>query len=124
MNINVSTNMGFQNQDFFKNAAKEILQKKNADSEASNEFSQKTILGSVLNNSSKLSILEASTQITLNNSLKETLRYLQAHANDKRKKYVLGELWDRFENIDNYDEKAAELLDFEIDDNAKNIFAA
>ena len=124
MSINISTKMGFENREFLKNTAKEILQKSGADNEKSNELAQKTILGSVLENSSNLSILKASTQITLNNSLKETLKYLQAHANDKRKKYVLGELWEALGNFDDSNENSGELIDFEVDYNNKNIFAA
>ena len=123
MGINVSTSMGFENRQFLKNTAKEILQKNGAEPDKAQEVAQKAIFaGSDFVSSTELNTLKASTQITLNNSLKETLKYLKAHANDKRKKYVLGELWEQIDkNTDNYN---GELIDFEIDDNLKNIFAA
>ena len=125
MSINVSTSMGFENREFLKNAAKEILQKNGADKEKANEIIQKAVFYPEYETSAGLSALRASTQITLNNSLKETLKYLNAHANDKRKKYVLGELWDILGNLkENEDDKSNVLLDFEIDANAKNIFTA
>ena len=70
-----------------------------------------------------MSVIKASAQVTLNNSLKETLNYLKAHANDKRKKeYILGDLWQNLsENEDTYQ---GELVDFVIDTSLKNIFAA
>ena len=70
----------------------------------------------------------ASTQISINNSLKETLKYLKNHANKKSVKApVLGELWNIFSSNNEASEKnpyKGELYDFEIDKNAKNIFAA
>lgn len=123
MGINVSTSMGFENRQFLQNAAKEILQKNGAESDKALEIVQKAVFaGSDFVSSTELNTLKVSTQITLNNSLKETLKYLKAHANDKRKKYVLGELWEQIdENTDNYN---GELVDFEVDTNLKNIFAA
>ena len=123
MGINVSTSMGFENRQFLQNTAKEILQKKGAEPDKAQEVIQKAVFaGSDFVSSTELNTLKASTQITLNNSLKETLKYLKGHANDKRKKYVLGELWEQIdENTDNYN---GELIDFEIDSNLKNIFAA
>ena len=70
----------------------------------------------------QLAIIKASSQISVNNSLKETLKYLKTHANKKEiKKHVLGELWDTVKTEAEYN---GELLDFEIDLFAKNIFAA
>ena len=127
MGINVSTAMGFENREFLKNAAKEILQKGGAQPEKASEIAQKAVFSSDLGATSNLSVLTASTQITLNNSLRETLKYLQAHAKDKRKKYVLGDLWEmlgeaKFSGEEN--SYKGDLLDFEIDSNTKNIFAA
>ena len=63
-----------------------------------------------------------------NNSLKETLKYLKNQANKKSAKApVLGELWNIFSSNNGASEKnpyKGELYDFEIDKNAKNIFAA
>lgn len=125
MGINVSTSMGFENREFLKNAAKEILQKSGATQEQASELTQKAIFASSdFVSSTELNSLKAATQISLNKSLKETLKYLQAHANDKRKKYVLGELWEQINNTEDNDDYQGELIDFEIDNNLKNIFAA
>ena len=120
MGINVSTSMGFENQNFLRNTARQILQRSGANEEAS-ESIMKTVV-SDYGMRPETSILGSSVQITLNNSLKETLRYLNAHAKDKRKKYVLGELWNKLEEHENL--YHGELIDFEVDFNLKNIFAA
>ena len=71
----------------------------------------------------QLSIIQASSQIILNNSLKETLKYLKSHTNNKPKKQpVLGELWE-IANKEDLEYKG-ELIDFVIDSSLKNIFAA
>ena len=124
MSINVSTSMGFENREFLRNTAKQILQKGGTSPEKAFEIAQKAVFASSdFLSSTELNALKASTQITLNKSLKETLKYLHAHANDKRKKYILGELWEKFEKKeeDNYQ---GELIDFELDYNLTNIFAA
>ncbi len=123
MGINVSTSMGFENREFLKNTAKNILQKKGADKNSAEEIVNNALFEKNEISSSSLSVLKASAQVTLNNSLKETLNYLKAHANDKRKKeYILGDLWQNLsENEDTYQ---GELVDFVIDTSLKNIFAA
>ena len=121
MGISVLTSMGFENRDFLKNTAKQILQKSGADEKAADSIVKNQITVEY-GKTAEAKIYGMSAQITLNNSLKETLRYLQAHANDRRKKYVLGELWEKFsEQEDTYH---GELVDFEVDYNLKNIFAA
>ena len=123
MGINVSTSMGFENREFLKNTAKSILQKNGADNQAAEETIQNIDFKTSDKYSTDLSILRASTQVTLNKSLKETLNYLKAHANDKRKKeYVLGELWQDF--TDESDSYQGELKDIVINFNENNIFAA
>ena len=120
MGINVSTSMGFENRDFLRRSAKQILQKGGAD-----EKTAEAIINTNIADYDKLTesnVYKASAQITLNKSLKETLKYLQAHANDKRKKYVLGELWEKLEEQSSIYQ--GELVDFEVDFNLKNIFAA
>lgn len=124
MSINVSTSMSFENRDFLKQAAKEILQKNGASPKVASNIAQNAVFASSdFVSSTEFNAMKAATQITLNKSLKETLKYLQAHANDKRKKYVLGELWEIFDKNEeeNYN---GELIDFELDDNLTNIFAA
>lgn len=125
MGINVSTTMGFENKNLLRHTAKEILQKNGVSSENADKIAQKAVFASSdFASSTELNALKASTQVTLNKSLKETLKYLQAHANDKRKKYVLGELWNQFEKEKTEENYTGELIDFEVDSNLKNIFAA
>ncbi len=125
MEFNVSTKMGFENQNYLKNQAKSILMK----SGSNQQNTQKIVdLSSSLYTNSQLNVLKASTQISVNNTLSETLKYLRTHANKKVKKvHVLGELWSI---VSTQNEKSddnpytGELFDFQIDKNAKNIFAA
>ena len=124
MGINVSTAMNFENRDSLRNTAKEILLKNGASQKKATDTLYNAIFAdSDSVSTTELNIIKASTQISLNKSLKETLKYLQAHANDKRKKYVLGDLWNKFDKgeKDNYQ---GELIDFELDDTLTNIFAA
>ncbi len=123
MGINVSTSMGFENRDFLRDRAKQILQKDGAEKDKADKLAKSLNLYSSGKKNIGLDILTSSTQITMSNSLKETLKYLNSHANDKRKQYVLGELWEKLGNYDDENSKA-ELLDFEIDYNLTNIFAA
>jgi hypothetical protein len=56
--------------------------------------------------------------------MKETLKYLKSQANKKvNKEPVLGELWNLFE-LKAETIYTGELIDFEIDTSARNIFAA
>lgn len=123
MGINVSTSMGFENRDFIREKAKQILQKNGTEEKIADGIAKKMAYYTSANRDAGLSILAASSQITLNSSLKETLRYLNAHANDKRKQYVLGELWDKLGKYQD-ENTNGELIDFEIDYNSENIFAA
>ena len=135
MGLNVSMNYSYQleNRENLRNAARNILNNSGASSEATQKIIEKTIfdgdkqLKETYTNP-QLSVLKASTQITLNESLKETLKYLKEHANKKvAKKPVLGELWSIFTTNNEASEKNpyhGELYEFEIDKNAKNIFAA
>ncbi len=124
MGINITHTMNsfqFENRENLRNAAKQILNKQGASTEAMHKIVEQTVFP--VQNSQQL-ILNMSSQVTLNNSLKETLKYLKSQANKKTvKEPVLGELWDIMnkKTIDNY---TGELQDFEIDENAKNIFEA
>ena len=72
--------------------------------------------------------MKASTQISINNTLKETLKYLKSHAKKETKKTpVFGELW----NIASANNQASEknpyqneLYEYQIDKDTVNIFAA
>ncbi len=126
MALNITQTMNsfqFESRDNLRNAARNILSRQGVSGEAAHKFVEQTIFtnGSY---SPQLSIIKASSQITLNNSMKETLKYLKSHANRKvNKEPVLGELWNLLELKE---EKAyeGELIDFEIDSSARNIFAA
>ncbi len=133
LNISMDYSMQLENRESLKNTAAKILNNSGATSEATQKIIEKTIFEGDrqmkdLYTNPQLSVIKASTQISINNTLKETLKYLKAHANEKRhREPVFGELW----NILAMDNQASEnnpyqgeLYDFQIDKNAKNIFAA
>lgn len=125
MGINVTHTMDsfqFENRENLRNAAKNLLLRKEHSQQSINNVLNKTIFAEE-NNNPQLSIIKASTQISLNESLKETLKYLNSHAAKKHEKRpVLGELWNTVAN--NSSDYDGELLNFEVDDSLKNIFAA
>lgn len=127
MGLNITHTMNnsqFENRENLRNTARNILNKGGASSEATQKIIEKTIFTSNSYINPQLSIINASSQITLNNTLKETLKYLKEQANKKEtKKYVLGELWESIQD-ENRNTYSGELLDFEISNFAKNIFAA
>ncbi len=126
MSINITHTMNsfqFENRENLRNAAKNILNRQGANAEASKKILEQAIFDNNTYNNPQLSILKASSQITLNNSLKETLKYLKTQAHKKNvKQAILGELWKKV----NKDECSynGELVDFVIDSSAKNIFIA
>lgn len=125
MGLNITHTMNnsqFENRETLRNAAKNILNRNGATQETTQRVIEKTIFNNNLYNP-QLSIIQASTQITINNSLKETLKYLNSNPNKKTtKKHILGELW---ENVNKEEfSYEGELVDFVIDSSAKNIFAA
>ena len=132
MGLNVSVNYSnqYENKEQLREIAKHILNNGGANSESAKQVIDKSVF--LANKTMKdlyttpqLDVLKASTQITLNNSLKETLKYLKSHSQKslKYKAPVLGELWKNLE-ASNSSYKDNELYDFELDKNAKNIFAA
>lgn len=115
----LNTAQQFENRENLRNAAKQILNKQNVSKESAQRIIEKT----VFDYNTQLSVIKASTQISVNNSLKETLKYLKSHAAKRpAKEPILGELW----NIANKSEieENNELYDFEVDNSLKNIFAA
>ena len=131
MSINIThtmNNFNFENRENLRHTAKDILNKQGA----SQESMQKILDNSLFDSKNKyeltslnpqLAIIKASSQITQNSSLKETLKYLKNKAANKDKKQpVLGELWNRV-NEKPIDYKG-ELIDFEIDLSVDNIFIA
>ena len=131
MGFNITQAMNssqYENRENLRNAARNILNKQGASAEASQKVMDKTIFDNAyqLSNvySPQLAIIKASSQISANGTLKETLKYLKEHATKKAvKEPIFGELWELL----NSNEKVAyegELLDFEIDNSVKNIFIA
>lgn len=123
MGINITHTMNtfqqFENRENLRNAAKNILNRQKASQETIQRIADKT----VFDYNPQLAIIKASTQISVNNSLKETLKYLKSHAAKKPvKEPVLGELWNIVKEKNDNTEN--ELYDFEIDNSAENIFAA
>ena len=125
MSINITHTMNsfqFESRENLRNAAKNILNRQGASTEATNKILEQAIF-SAKNSNAQFDILKASSQITLNESLKETIKYLKTKANKKtKKKHIIGELW----NIISKEEISyeGELVDFVIDSSLKNIFAA
>ena len=130
MGLNVTHTLGsfqFENRENLRNTAKDILQKQGASHENMQRILDKTIFDSDgrLYSNSQLAVIKASTQMSLNTSLKETLKYLKNHASKKtRKEYAFGEIWNLINNEDITEEYQGELIDFEVDENVTNIFAA
>ena len=130
MGLNIShtmNNMNFENRESLRNTAKEILSRQGASEETTNSILEKTIFNLTNKNgdfyiSPQLAILKASSQISINNNLKETLKYIKSQAHKKQAKTpVLGELWSSLVEDSN---NTNEVIEFEIDSNAKNIFVA
>ena len=120
-------NMNFENRESLKNTARDILNRQGASAEVTNSILEKAIFssnkGGDLYINPQLAILKASSQISLNNKLSETLKYIKSRANKKQEKTpVFGEIWNNF--VYDNEEYAGELLEFEIDSNIKNIFIA
>lgn len=131
MSINITHTMNtfnFEGRDSLRNSARDILGRQGASNESMQKIidetifdaKQKTVMSSL---NPQLAIIKASSQITMNNSMKETLKYLRSQAIKKTKKTpVLGELWESI--VTKEDSYTGELIDFEIDMEHKNIFAA
>lgn len=132
MGFNVSTSIRYQieNKENLQTTARTILNNSGASAEQTSKIIEQTFFNNNQSNyvTPQYTIMQASTQITLNNSLKETLQYIKTHSKRKNiKQYVLGELWSIIEtNNESSDENPSrgELYDFQIDKNVKNIFAA
>ena len=127
MGLNIThamSNFQFENKENLKNSAKDILQKQGASENSIKKITEQPVFSSLNSyHNPQLAIIKASSQISLNNNLKETLKYLKLHSNNKsNKRPVLGELWEEIEGKEiSYE---GELLDFEIDMSVKNIFSA
>jgi len=125
MGFNISqtmNNSNFENRENLRNAAKNILARQNASPESTQRIIETTILGSQKYNNTQLLTYNSSVQISLNNSLKETIKYLKKSSSKKEtKKPILGELRELIKEELPYN---GELADYIIDYNEKNIFTA
>ena len=126
LNIAHTTSFQFENRENLRNTAKNILSRQGASEEFSQKIIDDAIFSQIKNKvdyNAQLDILKASSQISLNNSLKETLKYLKTKANKKNvKQPVFGELWNTLSKEDT--DYQGELINFVIDDSIENIFAA
>lgn len=128
MGLNITQTLGsfqFENKEHLKQHAKSLLNRQGASEEVVNKIIYQTLSSNeAIAINSQLAILKASTQISLNNNLKDTLKYLKTNAYKKEpKKTVFGELW----NISSHDESEdynGELADYIVDTSSNNIFAA
>ena len=131
MGFNVSTATMFEKNDSLRSNAKTILDNAGASKEAVSRVISSTIFDNeayVSSYNPQLSIIKAATQISVNSTLNETLKYLRTHGNKKQAKTpVFGELWN-IASVNNEEsdknQYKGELIDFTIDNNIKNIFAA
>lgn len=128
MGLNVTQTMSgyhFENKENQRNVIKEIFGNQGASEETTQKIIDKTIFNSndgMIYSNAQLSILKAASQISVNGSLKETLKYLKRNSLQKKEKTpVLGELWNLFTKEQSEYE---EIIDWEIDYSAENIFAA
>ena len=131
MGLNITqtmNNMNFENRESLRNSAKDILNRQGASAETTSSILENTIFntsnrGGDFYVNPQLAILKASSQISMNTNLKETLKYIKSQAHKKQAKQpVFGELWNSLIETEFNNEN--ELLEFEIDNNAKNIFIA
>ena len=126
MSINIYAPMGFENRNFIQNTANSALSQ-NDTAAQNNTAEQNSYFYTENGLPSHQYVLMASTQITLNKTLKETLKYLKTHENKTKKKPVFGELWQIANTKNEEAEKNpyhGDLIDMEIDLKSKNIFAA
>lgn len=125
MGINITHTMnGYQHENRGNHGNTDILNRK----EISEESAENTSTSSIFNSDSRiysnaqLSILKASSQISISSTLKETLNYLKKHTVKKQVNTpVFGELWDILS--DNKD-TSIDIIELDIDYSAKNIFEA
>ena len=125
MGLNISqamNNSHFENKENLRNTAKNILSKQGASAEKAQQIIEQSIFPQQKYPNLGMSILSTSTQITLNNSLKETLKYLKNNSKKEVKKHKLGELKNlKTLNNSNYE---GELANYEINYNEGNFFIA
>lgn len=132
LNVSLNYNRTIENTENLKMAARKIFERSGGTIENTQKIVEQAILNcnkleqSFVN--PQISILKASTQISLNKSLCKTLEYLKENASKKAAvKPVFGELWSIFEAHNEEfegDSYKGELYNFQINECAKNIFAS
>lgn len=132
LNVSLNHNHIIENKENLRVAAQKIIQKSGGSDETTHKIVEqiifeKTPVKDAMTNA-QLSVLKASTQISLNKTLCATLKYLKNNASKKTSREVIfGELWSIFEASNQESEKNPyneELLNFQINHSAKNIFAS
>ena len=128
MGINITQTMNghqFENKEQQRNIIKEIFDEKECSEETTDNVISKTIFNSkdsIIYSSAQLSILKAASQISINGTLKETLKYIKNNpVKQTTKTPILGELWNLFNQEQN---EYNDIVELEIDYSAVNIFAA
>jgi hypothetical protein len=125
MGINITHTMNmsqFENRENLRNTAKNILNRQNASESAIKQIIDKTIFDVSASKDVSYNILSTSEQITLNNSLNETLKYLRSNLKKKvSKEPKFGELWSL---VSKSEEDYNDLYDFDVDLSRNNIFVA
>lgn len=131
INITHTTDLfQFENKENLRNTAKDLLSRQGASQQSVQNIMDKTIFNT--NNQLKevytnqqLAVIKASAQVSMNESLKETIKYLKNHAKKQpTKEPVLGEIWNLTSKLKEDAPYEGELSDYEIDSSLKNIFAA
>lgn len=129
MGLNITHTMNsfqFESRENLRKSAKNILNRQGATNSSMQNILQQTIFDeyrSPIN--SQLAVLKASSQISANTKLKETLKYLKNQAHKKTvKEPILGELWNLVNSGEEDQNYTGELSDFVIDASLENIFAA
>ncbi len=127
MELNIAQTNGFrfENRENQRNTAKQILAKQNVSGDAMQRIMEKTIFDSNesrIYSNAQLSILKAASQISINGTLKETLKYLKKRpVKRSAKEPVLGELWNLFLQEK---QEYVDIFEPELDYSTENIFAA
>lgn len=127
MGLNIThtmTSFQFENRENLQNTAKDILNRKGASKETIQTIVEKSVFDSNGQHypNAQLAIIKASSQIGMNEKLKETLKYLRNSSKKSAKTPVLGELWNMFSNDES--EKDTDYDEIEVDYSLNNIFAA
>ena len=126
MSIGISNANNFhqyENREYIKDVAGKILNTNGYNSNL-NSIIDKSYTNTDFSNytNAQLAIIKASTQISLNNPLKETLKYLNTKSKKNDKQPILGELWNIL-SLSNEDDSDF-INQIEIDFTRNNIFTA